>query len=108
MRTLPKSMGRMPNRPAAVLTALLLSACAATPEADDPERLAGNARQRIKLEDLAYCTAEAQDRAEVPAEDPAFRAAVDRCMVGLGYVRVAEQPGAAYMALPAGAARESR
>lgn len=81
-------MGTMPTPPAATLILLLLTACAGPQEADEPERLASLSRQRIKLEDLTYCTAEVQDRAEVPADDPAFTAAVDRCMTGLGYSRI--------------------
>ncbi|GEM_PF-2819402 len=81
----------MPKPPAATLTLLLLTACAGSPDADDPAIMANLARQRIKLEDLAYCTAEVQDRAEQPADDPAFAGAVDRCMAGLGYSRV-DQP----------------
>ena len=78
----------MPKPPAATLTLLLLTACTGSPDADAPEIMADLARQRIKLEDLAYCTAEEQERNGQPADDPAFAAAVDRCMAGLGYTRL--------------------
>lgn len=85
-------MGIMLKPPAATLALLLLTACTGTPNAEAPERLASLAGQRIKLEDLTYCTAEVQDRAEVTADDPAFAAAVDRCMAGLGYSRIDSPP----------------
>ena len=81
----------MPKPPAATLTLLLLTACAGHPDADAPEIMADLARQRIKLEDLTYCTAEVQERGEQPVDDPTFAGAVDRCMAGLGYHRV-DQP----------------
>lgn len=77
----------MPRSPATTLALLLLSACAGDPGSASPERQAGLARERVKLEDLTYCTAEAQDRVSVAADHPAFAAEVDRCMVNLGYSR---------------------
>lgn len=85
-------MGIMSKPPAAALALLLLTACAGTPDAETPERLASLARQRIKLEDLTYCTGEVQDRAELAMDDPAFATAVDRCMAGLGYSRIESPP----------------
>lgn len=78
------------HTPIATLSAvLLLSGCAAAPESGDADRQAFAARQRIKLEDLAYCTATALERDESAADEAILRDAVDRCMIGLGYARVA-------------------
>jgi hypothetical protein len=81
-------MDIMSRPPAATLTLLLLSACAAGPDSASPERQASLARERVKLEDLTYCSAEAQDRAEASSDESAFAAAIDRCMAGLGYSRM--------------------
>lgn len=62
---------------------LLLGACSLGPEPVDPDIRAFNAGQRIKLENLAYCTVEAQESGETDDQT----GAIDRCMARLGYVR---------------------
>lgn len=74
------------HHPVVTLSAvLLLAGCTAAPA--DAERTAFAARQRVKLEDLAYCTATALERDELANDEAALRDAIDRCMIGLGYVR---------------------